>query len=396
MPLKRSISDLIVAGKTVLVRVDYNVPLIPGSDEISDDSRIKASIPTIKYLMSEGAKVVLCSHLGRPNGRIVEKLRLTKVSQRLAELLHHNITMSPGCVGEEVENLVSSSSPNSLIMLENLRFHEGEEANDPAFAKALASLADIYVTDAFATAHRAHASTQGVARYLPSAAGLLLEHELEMLGKTLKNPKRPFNVVLGGAKVSDKIGMISHLSEKADAFLIGGGMSAAFLKAAGYSIGGSNCPDADVNKAQGVIDMKNDAGFQLFTPTDVVIGNRFEEHAMSTTVSVSDIFEDWIVMDIGIETSVRYNTIIQNSETILWNGPMGVFEWDQFSHGSRRVAASIAESKGTSITGGGSTAEVLYTLGLDGAVSHVSTGGGATLEYLEGHELPGIVVIPDA
>ena len=346
--------------------------------------------------MSRGAKVVLCSHLGRPNGRVVEKLRLTKVSQRLAELLHHDITMSPGCVGEEVENLVSSSGPHSLIMLENLRFHEGEEANDPAFAQALASLADIYVTDAFATAHRAHASTHGVARYLPSAAGLLLEHELEMLGKTLKNPKRPFNVVLGGAKVSDKIGMISHLSEKADAFLIGGGMSAAFLKAEGYSIGGSNCPDADVNKAQDIIHMKNDAGFQLFTPTDVVIGNRFEEHALSTTVSASDIFEDWIVMDIGIDTSVRYNTVIQNSETILWNGPMGVFEWDQFSHGSRRVAASIAESKGMSITGGGSTAEVLYTLGLDGAVSHVSTGGGATLEYLEGHELPGIVVIPDA
>ena len=396
MSSKRTISGLTVTGKTVLVRVDYNVTFRPGTTQISDDSRIRATIPTLKLLMSQGAKIVLCSHLGRPKGQVVEDLRMAPVANRLAQILGREVNSAPDCVGSDVANLVSSAPQDSIIMLENLRFHPGEEGNDPCFAQELASLADVYVDDAFGTAHRAHASTQGVTRYLSSAVGLLMERELEMLGKALQNPERPFTVVLGGAKVSDKIGIIEHLADKVDTFLIGGGMAAAFLNAQGVSVGASRCEDADLEHARNVKRMSGQQGFKLVTPSDVVIGDRFEETASHKMVDCAAICEAWLIMDIGDVTARRYGDEIRRSNTIFWNGPMGVFEWQPFSRGSASVAHTLAETKGTSIIGGGSTADVVYTLGLEDEMSHVSTGGGATLEYLEGRELPGVAAIPDA
>ena len=395
MPAKRSISGLSVNDKTVLVRVDYNVTFRPGATEISDDSRIRATIPTLELLMSRRAKVVLCSHLGRPKGRVVEELRMTPVADRLSQILGRDVSIASDCVGPDVASLVSSSPQDSVIMLENLRFHPGEEANDPKFAEELASLADVYVDDAFGTAHRAHASTQGVTRYLPSAVGLLMERELEMLGKALENPKRPFTVILGGAKVSDKIGIIEHLADKVDTFLIGGGMAAAFLKAQGFSVGASIYGDADLAHARNVIRMSEERGFKLIVPSDVVIANQFGEGASSKMVDSSVICDAWLIMDIGDATARHYTDEIRKSNTTFWNGPMGVFEWEPFSRGSASVANALAESTGTSIVGGGSTADVVHTLGLEGEMSHVSTGGGATLEYLEGRELPGVAAIPD-
>lgn len=396
MPAKRSISGLSVKDKTVLVRVDYNVTFRPGTTEISDDSRIRATIPTLELLMSQCAKIVLCSHLGRPNGQIMEGLRMAPVVDRLAQILGRDVLSASDCVGPNVANLVSAAPQDSIIMLENLRFHAGEERNDLGFAEQLASLADVYVDDAFGTAHRAHASTQGVAGFLPSAVGLLMERELEMLGKALENPKRPFTVVLGGAKVSDKIGIIQNLADKVDTFLIGGGMAAAFLRAQGVSVGASRYEDTDLALARNAIRMSEDQGFKLMTPSDVVIGDRFEEDAASKMVNSTSICDSWLIMDIGDATARRYAIELRKSNTIFWNGPMGVFEWEPFSHGSASVARTLVETKGTSIIGGGSTADVVYALGLEGAMSHVSTGGGATLEYLEGRELPGVAAIPDA
>jgi 3-phosphoglycerate kinase len=387
-----------VEGKTVLVRVDYNVTFRPGTTEISDDSRIRASIPTIKLLMSQSAKIVLCSHLGRPKGMFVKNLRMTSVRDRLAEILDRDVSLAPGVVGPEVADLVASSPQNSIILLDNLRFNPGEETNDIGFSEQLASLADVYVNDAFGTAHRAHASTQGVTQFHPdsSAVGLLVERELEMLGKALENPERPFTVVLGGAKVSDKIGIIEHLSEKVDTFLIGGGMAAAFLKANGVSVGASDCADEDLDHARNVIQMSEEKGFKLLLPSDVIVGESFHENALAKAVDSVAICDSWLIMDIGENTSSSYARELRKSNTVFWNGPMGVFEWDSFSNGSSGIANTLAEIEATSIIGGGSTADIVYTLGLDDRISHVSTGGGATLEYLEGRELPGVAAIPDA
>ena len=396
MPTKRSVSDMDVEGRTVLVRVDYNVTFRPDTTEISDDSRIRATLPTLELLKSRDAKIVLCSHLGRPKGRVVEELRMKPVAVRLANLLKHEVISTRDCVGSEVSDLVSSAPQNSVVMLENLRFHPGEENNESEFAEELAALADVYVNDAFGTAHRAHASTFGITQHLDSAVGLLMERELHMLGKALENPARPFSVALGGAKVSDKVRMIEHLADKVDTFLIGGGMASAFLATQGLTVGASRIEDASLKHARNVTRMGKERGFNLIIPSDVVIADRFERDASSKTVISSNICESWLIMDIGDETARRYRNELQRSNTIFWNGPMGVFEWESFSKGTTSVARSVAGAAGTSIIGGGSTADAVYTLGLEKEMSHVSTGGGASLEYLEGRDLPGVSAIQDA
>ncbi|MCD5399035.1 MAG: phosphoglycerate kinase [Dehalococcoidia bacterium] len=396
MPTKRSVSDMDVEGRTVLVRVDYNVTFRPDTTEISDDSRIRATLPTLDLLKSRDAKIVLCSHLGRPKGRVVEELRMKPVAVRLANLLKQEVISTRDCVGSEVSDLVSSAPQNSVVMLENLRFHPGEENNESEFAEELAALADVYVNDAFGTAHRAHASTFGITQHLDSAVGLLMERELHMLGKALENPARPFSVALGGAKVSDKVRMIEHLADKVDTFLIGGGMASAFLATQGLTVGASRIEDASLKHARNVTRMGKERGFNLIIPSDVVIADRFERDASSKTVISSNICESWLIMDIGDETARRYRNELQRSNTIFWNGPMGVFEWESFSKGTTSVARSVAGAAGTSIIGGGSTADAVYTLGLEKEMSHVSTGGGASLEYLEGRDLPGVSAIQDA
>ena len=396
MSTKRSVSDMDVEGRTVLVRVDYNVTFRPDTTEISDDSRIRATLPTLDLLKSRDAKIVLCSHLGRPKGRVVEELRMKPVAVRLANLLKQEVISTRDCVGSEVSDLVSSAPQNSVVMLENLRFHPGEENNESEFAEELAALADVYVNDAFGTAHRAHASTFGITQHLDSAVGLLMERELHMLGKALENPVRPFSVVLGGAKVSDKVRMIEHLADKVDTFLIGGGMASAFLATQGLTVGASRIEDASLKHARNVTRMGKERGFNLIIPSDVVIADRFERDASSKTVISSNICESWLIMDIGDETARRYRNELQRSNTIFWNGPMGVFEWESFSKGTTSVARSVAGAAGTSIIGGGSTADAVYTLGLEKEMSHVSTGGGASLEYLEGRDLPGVSAIQDA
>ena len=396
MPTKRSVSDMDVEGRTVLVRVDYNVTFRPDTTEISDDSRIRATLPTLDLLKSRDAKIVLCSHLGRPKGRVVEELRMKPVAVRLANLLKQEVISTRDCVGSEVSDVVSSAPQNSVVMLENLRFHPGEENNESEFAEELAALADVYVNDAFGTAHRAHASTFGITQHLDSAVGLLMERELHMLGKALENPARPFSVALGGAKVSDKVRMIEHLADKVDTFLIGGGMASAFLATQGLTVGASRIEDASLKHARNVTRMGKERGFNLIIPSDVVIADRFERDASSKTVISSNICESWLIMDIGDETARRYRNELQRSNTIFWNGPMGVFEWESFSKGTTSVARSVAGAAGTSIIGGGSTADAVYTLGLEKEMSHVSTGGGASLEYLEGRDLPGVSAIQDA
>ena len=396
MPTKRSVSDMDVEGRTVLVRVDYNVTFRPDTTEISDDSRIRATLPTLDLLKSRDAKIVLCSHLGRPKGRVVEELRMKPVAVRLANLLKQEVISARDCVGSEVSDLVSSAPQNSVVMLENLRFHPGEENNESEFAEELAALADVYVNDAFGTAHRAHASTFGITQHLDSAVGLLMERELHMLGKALENPARPFSVALGGAKVSDKVRMIEHLADKVDTFLIGGGMASAFLATQGLTVGASRIEDSSLKHARNVTRMGKERGFNLIIPSDVVIADRFERDASSKTVISSNICESWLIMDIGDETARRYGNELQRSNTIFWNGPMGVFEWESFSKGTTSVARSVAGAAGTSIIGGGSTADAVYTLGLEKKMSHVSTGGGASLEYLEGRDLPGVSAIQDA
>ena len=396
MARKKTVRDVPVDGKVVLVRVDYNVPFHPGTRAISDDSRILASLETLDYLTSQGGRVVLCSHLDRPEGKIVPRFSLAPVAQRLSEKLRCHVPIVPDLVGPRVNEQVSSLPPGGIIMLENLRFHPGEERNDPSFAKELASTADLYVDDAFGTAHRAHASTEGVTHFLPAVAGLLMERELAMLGQVLEEPKHPFLVILGGAKVSDKIGVIENLAEKVDAFLIGGGMAAAFLKAEGTSVGDSVVEPADLDLARTVRRLAEAEGFELLTPGDVVIGDGFDQRASARLTDASDIPDGWRVMDIGPATAEAYGRRIRAAGTTVWNGPMGVFEWEPFSHGTRTLALSMAESKGATILGGGSTAEAVFSMELAERMTHVSTGGGASLEFLEGKELPGVVALQDA
>ena len=385
-----------VSGQTVLVRVDFNVPFKPGTTEISDDGRIRASLPTLRYLLERDCRLIVCSHLGRPRGQAVESLRMAPVSRRLAELLGMSVRQCADVIGDGARAMASSLSSGEAMMLENIRFHPGEERNDAEFARELASPATMYVNDAFGAAHRAHASTEGVARLLPSVAGLLMERELRFLGSALDAPRRPFAAILGGAKVSDKMGALDSLAGKADLLLIGGGMAATFIKAQGYDVGESLVEDDRVGYAEKLIERSARGEIRLLLPDDVVVADRFAEHADARTVSVDAIPSGYMVMDIGQNTARRYADALRVCETVMWNGPQGVFEWEAYSRGTRAIAETLASLGGaTTVLGGGSTAEAVTSLRLSDRMTHVSSGGGAALEFMEGRELPGVAVLPD-
>lgn len=394
---KRSVRDLDIApGDRALVRVDYNVTFVGDTGQISDDSRIVESIPTIEYLLDRGCRVILCSHIGRPRGRRDDRYSLTPVALRLSEIMQRPIALAPDCVGEEAEAAISDMSPGHIVMLENLRFHIGEESNDREFARSLASLADFYVNDGFGVAHRSHASTAGVAEFLPSAAGFLIESEVSALDGVIHTPERPFAIVMGGAKVSDKVPVIDRLADIADFFLIGGGMAASFLCAQGKLDYGVGVDVDDVELARRVLDRTRAAGVELALPSDVVVARGFDESADPVTARVDSIPRAHIIMDIGPRTVRLYRKRLETARTVVWNGPMGVFEWQRFSHGTQGIARTIAAlADAFTVTGGGSTADVVQSLGLKDSFSHVSTGGGAALEYLEGRELPGIAALDD-
>ena len=390
----KTVEEIDVAGKTVLVRVDYNVPFRPGTLEVSDDRRIAASLPTIRYLVDRGCRVVLCSHLGRPRGRRVDEKRMAPVGRRLEELLGAPVVQTEECVGPEVRRTVGALKPGGVALLQNLRFHPEEEANDPGFASRLAALAHVYVNDAFGAAHRAHASVEGVARLLPSAVGFLMARELEMLGRALESPQRPFAAVLGGAKASDKIAVIESLSRKVDVLIIGGGMAATFLKAQGLETGDSPVEDDQIDFAARFVDGARRQGPLVRLPVDVVVADSFSETAGHRVVASSAIPRGWRIVDVGPRSSDLFAEALADARTVLWNGPMGVFEWDFSAEGTRRVAQALAGLSGaTTVVGGGSTAEAVGRLGLADKMTHVSTGGGASLELLEGRVLPGVAAL---
>jgi phosphoglycerate kinase len=389
---KKTVRDIEVAGRRVFVRVDFNVPLEGG--RITDDHRIAAALPTITYLLDHTAAVVLASHLGRPKGPDAS-LRMDPIAARLGELLHRPVRKLDDCVGLAVEAAVSAMRPGDVTLLENLRFHPEEEANDPAFARALARLADVYVNDAFGTAHRAHASTVGIAAFLPAVAGLLMERELTFLGKVLENPQRPLIVILGGKKVEDKIGVIRNLLRLAQTMLVGGGMCYTFLRAAGAQIGASLCEEEKLDLARALMQDAARRDVRFLLPLDVVAVERVAADAPTRTVDARAIPEGWIGVDIGPRTVAAFGAAISSAGTILWNGPMGIFEIPPFAEGTRAIAQAIAESCAESIVGGGDTAAAVERFGYAGKITHVSTGGGATLEFMEGKTLPGVAVLMD-
>ena len=392
---KKTVTDIDVKGKRVLVRVDYNVPLNE-SGEVSDDKRIVASLPTVNYLLEQGARIILCSHLGRPKGVVAPEFSMAPVAKRLATLLPNvKITFASDCIGEEAEKKAAELKDGEILLLENLRFHKEEEKNDPEFAKKLAALAEIYVSDAFGTVHRAHASTAGVAAYLPAVAGFLIGKELSVMGEALNNPKRPFVAILGGAKVSDKIGVIKNLLTKCDRLLIGGGMAYTFVKAQGYEIGKSLLDAENIELAKELMADAKKRGVQLLLPLDTVIADRFAEDAEYKTVDIDKMPEGWIGVDIGERTNKLFVDAIADAKTVIWNGPMGVFEMKPFAKGTEAVARACAECGGTTIIGGGDSASAVKKLGFASKMTHISTGGGASLEYLEGIELPGVAALND-
>jgi len=388
---KKTVRDIDWAGKRALVRCDFNVPLDKDL-HITDDRRIREAIPTIKYLLDHGAVVILCSHLGRPKAKPQDDLRLAPVAERLSELLGTRVQMLPDSVGPEVEAAVKAARPGDVLLLENLRFHGEEEKNDPAHAKALAALGDVFVNDAFGAAHRAHASTAGVAAYLPAVAGFLMEKELDYLGSALENPERPFVAILGGAKISDKIAVVENLLAKADEILIGGGMANTFLKAKGYEMGDSLVEPEAVAMAS---ELLQKGGGRLFLPVDAVVADRFAADAARKVVPVDKVEPGWRILDIGPQTVALYAQRIARAKTIVWNGPMGVFEMDPFAVGTFEVARAVANSSAKSIVGGGDSAAAVEKAGLASRITHISTGGGASLEFLEGKELPGVKALND-
>ena len=396
---KRQLTQLDVAGKTVLVRVDFNVPIEQGVEIIAQyDQRLRATLPTIDYLLERDCKVVLSSHLGRPRGKVDEALRLFPVGDRLSVLLGRPVTSLSDCIGPEVASEVAAMESGQVYLLENLRFHEGEENNDDAFSKELAALADCFVMDAFAVAHRAHASTVGLPRMLPSAMGLLMQREVESLGLALTSPERPLAALMGGAKVSDKILVLENLLGNLDRLYIGGGMAVTFLAALGKPVGASPVEADRLDFAREVIDRAKRGTIELHVPTDIVAASEFEPHPVeSQTFPVDGVPDGWYIMDVGNATAQSFARGLADCKTIIWNGPMGVFEMERFSAGTRTVANAIAGLPNvTTVVGGGSTAEAVEALGLETSMTHVSTGGGASLEFLEGRELPGIAALPDA
>ena len=392
--VKKSVADAPLKGKKVLLRCDFNVPLKNGV--IGDDTRIRAALETIRFILKEGGAVIACSHLGRPKGQVVPEVSLKPVAARLGELLEMPVAMAPDCVGAETEAMAKSLRPGQVLLLENLRFHKEEEKNDPAFAKALASLADIYVSDAFGTVHRAHASTAGVADHLPAYCGFLIERELKALGGAVENPVRPLVAVLGGAKVADKLAVIDHLLDKADTLLIGGGMSYTFAKAKGGSIGKSLLDEEKIEYVQKMMDKAKAKGVKLLLPVDTLIATAVSADAETKFVTAGQIPDGWEGVDIGPETRKLFAAEIEKAGTVIWNGPMGVFEEPKFAEGTMAVAQAMAACKGTTVIGGGDSVSAVQKAGLADKMSHISTGGGASLEFLEGKELPGIACLPDA
>jgi phosphoglycerate kinase len=392
---KKSVRDVDVAGKRVFVRVDFNVPVENGT--ITDDTRIRESLPTIRYLIERGAKVILASHMGRPKGQVVEELRLNLQAKRLSELLGKPVEKADESIGETVKAKIAAMKDGDVLLLENVRFHPGEEKNDPELAKAFAELADLYVNDAFGAAHRAHATTEGIARYLPAVSGFLMEKEIEVLGKALNNPDRPFTAIIGGSKVKDKIDVINKMLEIADNVLIGGGLSYTFFKAQGIEIGKSLLDESKLDTVLGFIEKAKQLGKNFRLPVDIVIADDFSANANTKVVDITKegIPADWEGVDIGPKTREIYADIIKNSKLVVWNGPMGVFEIDPFSHGTRAVAEACAETGAYTVIGGGDSAAAVEKFGLKDKMDHISTGGGASLEFMEGKKLPGVEALND-
>ncbi len=392
MKNKMSISDMNVKGKRVIARVDFNVPL-DAEGNITDDKRIEGALPTIRHIIENGGKLILVSHLGRPKNGPEAKYSMKPAAKRLSELLGKEVILAADVIGEDAKAKAANLKEGEVLMLENVRFHKEEEKNDPAFAKELSTLAEIYVNDAFGTAHRAHASTAGLADYLPSCCGFLIKKELDFMGKALDNPERPFVAILGGAKVSDKISVIENLLDKVDILIIGGGMAYTFLKAQGHNIGTSICEMDKLDLANSLLAKAKEKGVSLLLPVDNVVGKEFKADTESKTVASDSIPDGWMGLDIGAKTIELFSNAIKDAKTVVWNGPMGVFEMEQFAVGTKKVAEALANSGATSIVGGGDSAAAVEQLGFADKITHISTGGGASLEFLEGKELPGIAVL---
>ena len=390
---KKSVKDIDVKGKKVLVRCDFNVKMENGV--ITSDKRIVASLPTIQYLLDNGAKVILCSHLGRPKGEFNPEFSLAPVAARLSELLGIEVKMAKDVVGESAKSLAADLKAGEVLLLENVRFHAEETKNDPEFSKALASLAEIYVNDAFGSAHRAHSSTTGVADYLPAVCGFLIQKELDYIGGALENPKRPLVAILGGAKVSDKIGVITNLMESVDTLIVGGGMAYTFFAALGHTVGTSLLEADKIDLAKGMMDKAKEKGVNFLIPVDNVIGKEYKEDTEYKVVDSDDIPDGWMGLDIGPKSTALFAEAVKDAGTVIWNGPMGVSEWEHFANGTIGVATAIAESDAISIIGGGDSAAAIQKLGFADKMSHISTGGGASLEFLEGKELPGVAALND-
>ena len=392
---KKTVRDIDVKGKKVLVRCDFNVPLDENFN-ITDNRRIVGALPTIKYLLDNECKVILCSHLGRPKGQVKKEFSLAPVAKELSRLLGKEVKLAEDIIGPSAKELTSNMKDGEIVLLENVRFDAREEANDPEFAKELASMAEIYVNDAFGTAHRAHSSTAGVASYLPAVAGFLMEKEINFLRTTLENPERPFMAILGGKKVSDKIGVIDSLLEKVDTLIIGGGMAYTFFKAMGYNVGNSICELDKLDLATSLMEKAKAKGVKLMLPIDTKIGKEFKEDTESKTVSYKEIPDGWEGFDIGAETIKMYEEELSKAKTVIWNGPVGLFEFDQFAIGTNSIAKFLGSMKNvTTIIGGGDSAAAIEKLGIGDKFTHISTGGGASLEFLEGKKLPGVECLLD-
>lgn len=387
---KKTVRDIEVSGKKVLVRCDFNVPQDKETGKITDNRRIRAALPTIQYLLNNNAKVILCSHLGRPKGEVNSKYSLKPVAEELSKLLGKEVKLSKDVIGEDAKKLTSEIKEGEVVLLENVRFHKEEEKNDPEFSKELASFAEIYVNDAFGTSHRAHSSTAGVADYLPAVSGFLIEKELEFLGGALENPKRPFIAILGGAKVSDKIGVIENLLDKVDTLIIGGGMAYTFFKAQGLNIGTSICEEDKLDLAKSILEKAEAKGVKLLLPVDNKVAKEFSNDSEYIEASSNEIPNGYMGMDIGIKTVEKFKEVLKDAKTVVWNGPLGVFEFDRFAEGTNEIAKILASIDATTIIGGGDSAAAIEKLGLADKMTHISTGGGASLEFLEGKVLPGI------
>lgn len=390
---KKTVRDIDVTGKKVLVRCDFNVPLDKETGKITDNRRIRAAIPTIEYLIDHNAKVILCSHLGRPKGEFNLKYSLKPVAEELSKLLGKEVKLAKDVIGEDAEKLTSEIKEGEVVLLENVRFHKEEEENNPEFAKKLASFAEIYVNDAFGTAHRAHASTAGVADYLPAVSGFLIEKELEFLGNALDNPERPFVAILGGAKVSDKIGVIENLLDKVDTLIIGGGMAYTFYKAQGHSIGTSICEEDKINLANDILNKAKEKNVEILLPIDNHVSAEYSNEAEDKYVESAEIPEGFMGLDIGPKTIELFKNAIKNAKTVVWNGPLGVTEFSKFEEGTKAIAEALAETQAVTVIGGGDSAAAVEKFGLADKMTHISTGGGASLEFLEGKVLPGIACL---